>query len=79
MTVDSQARQMATESLAKLDSHERICGQRWTETREAIDRLQNSINASREIQNKRWWVLLIGIISLGGGDAVVSVLSRAPF
>ncbi len=73
---DHQARQQAALAHARIDSHETHCGERWAQTREAIDRLHKRISETKgslEENHRRVVRWIIG----GQGALILALLAAA--
>lgn len=62
--MDQDARDDATRANMRMDSHERLCTERWTQSREASARIEVSLAEIRGAVNKRIGQVPATIISL---------------
>lgn len=65
--MDQEARDEAKHALARMDSHEQLCTERWRQSRESTERVEKTLNDIRTAVNKRIGQVPATIISLMSG------------
>jgi len=60
-TVDHEARSLAMAALEKIEGHEKLCSERWTNVR----------NTLTSISRRQWWLITMVIV---GEAAIISML-----
>lgn len=65
--MDQEARDEAKHALARMDSHEQLCTERWRQSRESSDRMEKTLGDIRTAVNKRIGQVPATIISLMTG------------
>jgi hypothetical protein len=60
MERDHEARTMAQQAHGRIDGHERLCTERWEQSRLALARVERGVSGLY----RRWWALATAIIGL---------------
>ncbi len=55
---DHEARSMAQNVSGRLDGHERICTERWNESRKTMERVEKGVAGLYT----RWWSMAVGLV-----------------
>lgn len=49
---------MAQNAITRLDGHERVCTERWTESRKTMERVEKGVAGLYT----RWWGMAVGLV-----------------
>lgn len=64
--IDQDARDRATTAFSRMESHEKLCTERWAEMRKALEDIREELKECRTSLNKRIGTMPAGIMTVMG-------------